>query len=77
MFPSKWVTRIVAMNLITYSFGSKAMRQTKMLEFIEEARFCQAAYPHDNVYALYGILTACGIQLPRPDYSKPVADVYR
>ena len=36
----------------------------------------QASRAHDTVYALHGILTATGLKLPKPDYSKPLEVVY-
>ncbi|KAJ8132959.1 hypothetical protein O1611_g671 [Lasiodiplodia mahajangana] len=32
--------------------------------------------PHDKIFALYGIFTRYGLNLPRPDYSKPVSEIF-
>ena len=47
------------------------------MNFMEEARYAKTYKQHDNVYALHGLLIDRGLRLPLPDYSRPVADVYR
>ena len=42
-----------------------------------EARYSKTTLAHDNVYAIQGLLARVGAELPTPDYSKAVADVYR
>jgi len=36
-----------------------------------------AADPRDKLYALYGIFSQVGFQLPEPDYRKSIADIYK
>jgi hypothetical protein len=36
-----------------------------------------ASDPKDKVYALYGILDALGVNLPEPDYTRPLEQIYQ
>ncbi|KAK0649953.1 heterokaryon incompatibility protein-domain-containing protein [Cercophora newfieldiana] len=40
------------------------------------ALFLEATRPEDKIYGLYGICKRLGMELPVPDYSKPLATVY-
>lgn len=41
-----------------------------------EAHRQQTTNPKDAIYGIYSLLSALGIQLPTPDYAKPVAQIY-
>ena len=54
-----------------YVGAMEAMRaQSNPAHVIGMTRRLQASRMHDNVFALYGILTRLGLHLPPPDYSK-------
>jgi len=41
-----------------------------------EAQRQQTTNPKDVIYGIYSLLSALGIQLPTPDYSKSVEEIY-
>ncbi|KAJ2905749.1 uncharacterized protein MKZ38_004426 [Zalerion maritima] len=57
--------------------GSLAMCGLSLADVVEMARMRGASVSHDKVYALHGLLGCLGIQLPPPEYRKPIGNVFR
>jgi hypothetical protein len=51
--------------------------QTKCSRLLLRVRSQSSTDPRDKIFAFQGLLNLLGIQLPAPDYDKPVAQVYR
>lgn len=48
----------------------------KILQLLQANRNKQCADPRDKVYALFGLLQAIAIDVPAPDYTKTIEEVY-
>ncbi|KAK8859205.1 heterokaryon incompatibility protein-domain-containing protein [Apiospora arundinis] len=45
--------------------------------FMLSLRYQESTLDHDKIYGVYAVLRKAGIEIPEPDYSKPVEDVGR
>ncbi|KAL9095525.1 MAG: hypothetical protein Q9165_002396 [Trypethelium subeluteriae] len=67
-------------NLAKRTLESKSLRNptdSTVCDFLGEMRWSRCSEAKDKVFALHGLLTASGLPLPPPDYSKSTADIYR
>ncbi|KAF2237194.1 HET-domain-containing protein [Viridothelium virens] len=64
-------------HLLGLSRSYKRLDESILCHFIAETRFSGTSDNRDKILALHSLLTAYGVPLPEPDYSKSAATIYR
>ncbi|KAL2131278.1 hypothetical protein VTI74DRAFT_5309 [Chaetomium olivicolor] len=65
-----------AREIATRTRPAKALKDLMLANVLIRGRNKAATDPKDKVYALYGVLDQLKVDLPLPDYRKPLEDVY-
>ncbi|KAF8855186.1 hypothetical protein BDZ45DRAFT_692774 [Acephala macrosclerotiorum] len=64
-------------DLENHGTGSKKSSGSGVGSILKASRTYLSSDPRDKIFALHSLLQTAGLPLPRPDYSKDVATVYR
>lgn len=57
--------------------GKSSPSNPSIVELLEEAHFSQVSCARDKVFVLYGLFATVNFKMATPDYTKPVAQIYR